>query len=293
MSKQIVHGFRRGSFFDPTTADVVQTNHLQAGGCSFVQEALDTGEADPTGGAYFGGDRSVLEWTFFDPDGTLYEQLRQWYEDETRISFVAEGLSRNVQWYERDRIDQCRRVDIQGSISEGRADGVYVRIVRTGHGSHDIHSNVNIVSHIGWADEDGDGVADGYSSDGDSLNFTNGVQALTESGSGLTVDGAISRRIPFPIAGATLLGSAEMIQLHGDGDNFIFLQVRDFSINSLLDASRLYNESGRRSVEAMTPPNTFYLDLVPLRLQQVDAQGTAKIKDPALRTDDSDEYIVR
>ena len=287
----IVHGFRRGSFYNPATGTVVQTNHLRASGCSFLQEALDTGETDPTGGLYHGGDRSVLEWTFYDPDGTLYEQLKTWQEATTRLSFVAEGLSRNVQWYETDRLDQCRRVDVQGSASEGRADVVYVRMVREGHGTHDIHANVNLLAYLGWEDANGDGVPDRYTPVNlANMDFTTGTfAAYGPAGTA----GRLERDIIFPITGAELTLSVQFDQLHADGDTFCTLVAEDYNGSTLTGSSEMHTSTGRKEQSLVTPSNAWAIAMQVVRTLNVTTQSQRfKILYPALRADGSDEHTL-
>lgn len=288
----ITHGLLKGALWDPadTSTPPVQINDLVTDNedDTFFEGpiALDDGQHDSTGGLYTGGERNTLRLTFKD-DGTVYDQLKTWYDAGTRLSAVCLGRNKNVQWYETDRLSVLKPVTLQGRV-QGHADVYVLEMVREDE-SPDIHSDVNLLAKHGWEDSDSDNVADGYTFDGGqtSTSFSGGVQSASDDA---TYTDLVTT-IDFPIEGATLTMSTNYTALHGSATNAVLVRTEDSSGTVLTTTDNNVGSTGRHTAEITTPANTHTIRVMPMRLKSVSASGTASVKNPALRVDGSDEYI--
>jgi len=155
--------------YDSATGTTVQIDKIAANSFDFSQDRHDTGERDAFGARIPQSDVSRCSFQFIDSDGSKALQLQAWESNRTRVSLVAVGAGRCVQWYESDRI-KISRPSLSG-ITKGRGDLFDLVIERSGHGRHAIYSNTNLLAHINgvgsssWQHVSG-GVALGYSTEG-------------------------------------------------------------------------------------------------------------------------------
>jgi hypothetical protein len=88
--------WRKASFFDPDTGDVVQFNHLIPDQSSWKADPIKT---EDTLGSVYGGREYALEVGAVDIDGDKQDLLRQWTTAATPIqAAVANMGGKNVLW---------------------------------------------------------------------------------------------------------------------------------------------------------------------------------------------------
>ena len=291
----ISHGLLIASFYNPDDGTVVQCNSLAADACEFEQDDAEADRHDPTGGAYYAGDVSTLRIRFKDSTGSLFSQLETWKNDGTRISAVVAGKHKNVQWYERDRISVLKPVPIQGRV-RGQADLYDIELRRTGHGTHNIHGNTNLLDYLGWKDENSDNTPDNYTTglaSSSGLDFSSGVFSFFgDTGGGAQF---ISKMVVFPIEGLTFTISTDVQQLHDDGNTLQAMYGKDFSgTNLVVNDSTVIAQTGRASIEITTPANLYKVNAYPVLVSGVTTLNSKlQVADPALRLDGSDQYVAQ
>ena len=143
-----ISGLRAISFFDDTSGSategtVVQCNDIDEQG-EFYTGGLESEERDPTGGPVYAGDESFVEVMVYDLDAIA--QLEAWMRAGTRVRMVAAGYQHNIQWYEYDKLEVRKTI----FVGAGRRNKATIRMRRMGHGSHNIHGNVNLLAYLGW-----------------------------------------------------------------------------------------------------------------------------------------------
>jgi len=257
-------------------------------------------DEDPEGATIFSAFESTWELSAFDIEGV--DQAETWMTEHTPVKGVAVLEDAFVIWDEPTRI-VSKDTLTPGEAALVRGDYVMRRAVgdRTDHGVYLTRNallplapeNANGELAGGWADTDGDGTPDGYTeADLTSTSFSSGVYEaygdIAPAGGDLQVD------LDFPVEGAEVTLSVDVVQLHDDGDTRITLTTLDKNGAFLTIERTTVTSPGRASVSITTDPDTHYLRVQPLDLNFVTAQNAkAKIKDPCLRVDGGTAYVPK
>jgi len=255
---------------------------------------------DPDGATVFSAFESMWELSAYDLDGR--ETAEGWMTAHQTVKGVATLQDAFLVWDEPTRIVQSDSLPV-GEAALVRADYVMRRALgdRTGHGVYltrnlllplaPVDSNGELAG--GWADVDRDDTPDGYTeSDLSQTAFSNGVyEAFGDTATG---GGNLYADRPFPVGGATVTLSVDVTQLHGDGSTRISLITLDQNKAFLSTERTTVTSPGRSFVTITTDPGTHYLRVQPLDLNSVTAlNAKAKIKDPCVRIDGSDQYVPK
>jgi len=255
---------------------------------------------DPDGATVFSAFESTWELSAFDLEGQ--DVAEGWMTAHEPVQGVAVLEGAFVIWDEPTRIVQ-RDALSPGEAALVRADYVMRRALggRTSHGVYLTRNALFPLAPVdgngelagGWADVDRDDVPDGYTEDDlQSGAFSNGVyEAFGDTATGT---GELPTDLVFPVEGATVTLSVDVTQLHDDGDTRISLITLDSNKAFLSTQRATVTSTGRSSVTITTDPGTHYLRVQPLDLNGVTAQNAkAKVKDPCLRVDGSDQYVPK
>lgn len=292
-------GLQAMSFYNPSAGDVVQVDGKFVHSFDFTQErgGGDRGPESPTGGTVAVGDFSELEVEFSDVGNK--SQLETWQTGDTPISFVAAGEQAAIQWYETDVITELEEVP---NFSEhGNVNRLRVRMVREGHGIHDIHKNTNLLRaanhQVGstflndsWQDSDGDNVADGYSSTSASNeSFSGNEQSFDTNASGNTCD--VRVEIELPVSQIDITLSSNLTQLHSSEDDRIAIVTKDFSGSQLSVPATKVSSTGRKSLTHTTDSSIYSVQLRTHQVLSPTSTETVKHKLPALRLDGGTTHV--
>ena len=286
-----ISGLRKASWYNPDTGTVVQANDLAEDGEFYTRAIEDPDDQTATGEAPYAGDESYCELMIFDM--SLLPQLKAWKENDVRVSMVAAGVQQNIQWYERDLLYKVKPVY---PVAAGRRNHINVVMQRTGHGAHDIYGNVNLLAHLGWADEDNDDLADGYElQDGMSAkNFGTDGNGNEDVQSVETGEKFAEMYAPliFPVSNLRLTLSVEITQLHNDGEQQLAIQQLDYNGGNTTIKDGPYTSKGRKSLEVDI--DSFAYTLLNFILATGGAVGSLDDihgRYPAIRVDGSDQYV--
>ena len=140
-----------------------------------------------------------------------------------------------------------------GAWTKGRADRWDFEIMREGHGQHAIYRQANLLAHVGWADSDSDGEADGYTahepgSGTSTFTFASGAQSIeADELSGIYYDLVL----PFQSAALSLTLSVLIESLHSASSSYsLRLQWLNFAGTALQSSVATPTSTGRQSVIA-------------------------------------------
>ena len=86
--------------------------------------------------------------------------------------------------------------------------------------------------------------------------------------------------------------SENRVQLHPNGDDVLKADLLSFGGGVLSSVSSAVGSTGRASLDISLPSNIYTLIVYVVRADAVTATGTIKGRDPALRSDGSDEYVA-
>jgi len=259
-----------------------------------IREPL-TPDSDPEGNPYFGGFRSEIEFAGVDLDD--HSQADTYMADNTLVKAVGVTPDLVLQWYHADRVLARHALSpAESALVQGR----YVMQRAAGDQSdHDVYLGRNGLVHLapengGWADTDSDGTPDGYTE----LALVNTAfsAGVYEAGVDpvLGGNGRLKVQIPFPVDNVELTFSVEVAQLHDDGDTAIGVQTRDASKSIISGYFKTLQSTGRKSVTFTADAGTYFLDVQPLEITNASNDNQkAKIKNPALRVDGSDQYVAK
>lgn len=287
-----MHGFRVAALYRPDTGAVVQLNNLVADGCSYEAKPLEGSRAETAqGNAYDGGQTRELRLRSL---GTAErETLQAWYDAGVPVRCVALAAvpgGFNVQWYESVRMQSFKAITIGGK-AEGRADAFDV-VLYTDNPRAAVYRQANLVAHLGWADANADGVADGYTFTGGTAGaatFTGGQQQIYQSSG----DRALTVDLELPISGIVLTASVLAAFVHNGGATTTgSVDARSFAGTSLGATTAALVQNVRTSaVLASTPAGTYTVRLTALRVQGGSSAATSSAQQVALRADSSAAYL--
>lgn len=290
----LTHGIHTISLYDHQGNNkVVQLNALVPDQSTFNLRQQNEGPTTPQGNRYNAGLMSEVDFVFLDVDGVA-GSIETWQSNDTPVRLVAAGANKNILW-EEDTIPNIQPIEIEGAVG-GRSDAYRVQMThRTGRGdTHDIWGLANLLAKLGtradsWVDNDGDGLADGYSlnSTANSTSFSNNEQTIS--------DDADSQffvvNVQFPISGVTFTFSNRYVSLHGSADDEIQLLEKDSSGTVLSKINNTVTSTGRKSVSLTTSSNIYELNVSVVRFLNVTASGSTTVKLPALRTDGKTTHL--
>ena len=287
-----ISGLRKASWYNPDTGTVVQANDLAEDGEFYTRAIEDPDDQTSTGESPYAGDESYCELMVFDM--SLLPQLKAWQENDTRISMVAAGVQQNIQWYERDLVN----VKPVYPVAAGRRNHINVIMQREGHGAHDIHGNVNLLSHLGttadpWTDADGNGFPDGWEnrySPWDNTFFGSDTFEGHAPTNGAKT--AVNINLTFPVAGVSVTLSSKITKIHDDGLQRLRILDKDYSGSNLSIHDNNLSSTGPKTIGIETGDNSYSMIVHPLMVQDATAQNTkAGVKEPSLRVDGSDKFV--
>lgn len=215
------HGIERVAVYDPADGTTVQFSDVEAGNSNVNPgQQAENDQQDPSGNRYYGGDLSEAQIRARDSGGLL-AQLRTWLAANTRLSYVFQGPSFCVLWYETDRLMNPKPITIEGR-AVGRADFVDFGTRREGHGEHAIHRQVNLLRHLADA-------------------------------SGSTYD----QTIVFPLQGPLLTAS---VSATAGTTGTITIRAKNFAGATLISSQATLGE-GRNSTGITLPANTYQVQV--------------------------------
>lgn len=274
---------------------MVPIPNLNAASFRFEQGPYDSGEVGPHGNPRWRSDASSCGFEFVD-DGTAAETLRLWMNTGVRVSLVAIGLAKCIQWYERDHFT-VYPIPLQGAAT-GRADLFRFDINRQGHGRHNIHNRQNLLSHVGtfgtggWSDTTANNLVDGYNStSGPTYAFASGVQSTTHDAAdhGPYVDIVL----PVRLASLSLVYFSEVTALHAQVSNAtVRVDQRNFAGTQVATKETSPGATGRTTVTFTPDADLYTLRLWPGQTPGgISVSGTVSCKDPGLRVDGGTAYV--
>lgn len=151
-------------------------------------------------------------------------------------------------------------------------------------GDADIQQSVNAATP--WADLDGDGLADGYSTGATTTSFSGGVQTI-----GAATNFNLSKILLLPFEGLMLEMGVTFDVLHADGQNEMRIIVRDINNNAIQTDNLLVNSTGRHTLTSVLPANAHTINFQPIRVSGVTVETTpAQISQPTLRIDNNEWF---
>lgn len=158
----------------------------------------------------------------------------------------------------------------------------------TGLYSGGVWSGQNLIGNYSWADNDGDGLANGWSETGfTSVSFSAGQQTL-EAG---TTPVSFANRIVFPFEGEQVTLSINIDSITGDySENtirIVFLDSSGSSISPINDHP--ITSTGRVSLTLTVPEGTVQLS-AQVRMSSNTGTVINEVSDPMLRVGASTEY---
>lgn len=257
-------------------------------------------DEDPEGATIFSAFESTWELSAFDLDGV--DQAETWMTAHSPVTGVAVLEDAFVIWDEPTPI-VSKDTLTPGEAALVRGDYVMRRAVgdRTDHGVYLTRNallplapeNADGELAGGWADLDRRGVPDGYTEvDLTSTRFSSGVYEAY--GDTAVAGGDLQVDLDFPVEGAEVTLSVDVLQLHDDGDTRVTLTTLDENGAFLTTERTRVTSTGRASVSITTDPGTHFLRVEPLDLNSVTAQNAkAQIKDPCLRVDGGTAYVPK
>lgn len=285
-----MHGFRVASIYRPDTGAVVQLNNLVHDSTQYEKVPIEGSRSeDAHGNAFEGGSNHLFKIRAL--GATERDTLQVWYDAGVKVRCVALAAAPdgpNVQWYEDVRMQSFKPVTIGGK-AEGRSDAFDV-VLHSDNPRASIYRQVNLVGHLGWADADANGVADGYvagGTDAVGLSFASGEQRITQA-SGVR---NVVATIELPIAGVTVTGSVLATALHASATENLNVSAYSFAASSLGGTDAALVASPARSSQAQaTPAGTYTIGFAVLRVSGGSGSSMAAVKDAALRADASTVY---
>lgn len=285
--------WKKASVFNPLTGDVALMTTL-IGGETFLAPQEEITQ-QTTNGNYVSQWRHRVQFACSDWDA--FDTLQGFKDGHIKVQAVAAAESlncANLQWYESVKIKELRKVP-----KPRRADGDSHFIVVLEHEGDEnaaIFNNVNLLHQTnvngvvvnGFVDNDGDDLADGWTTTANYKDFTAGVQTIGRTGSTASVSFELTGII-FPIPNLDLTYSDEWTE-----EGFSSVQrvtQRDFSGTSLGTKENSAN-TNRNDIPISTATTFYSWDYVGPRLNTADAGENVKIKEVCIRTDGSKEYIA-
>jgi hypothetical protein len=272
-----ISGFTAFSIYAPATGTVVQVGEAQMSDeAQFTKEEVEPDRTDPSGAHDYAAHHCLFEaeiWSFAGAD-----QLKAWAEDGTPVCVVAAGTERNLQWYEPARL-HFTATPVVGA--HGETNRLGLRLERK-QAHPRIWAQVNLLAHLGWTDDDGDNVADGYLlHNASDPVFSDGEQRLQSSGSG-----RLQTEIVFPVAQSDLTLSVLPLQ---DPDDHLQVQLKSFTYDGA-HVSLAYHDiqaadlGHRQAAENSGSGSVYKFKVFPLF-------GSGTVSNPSLRTDGRSDYV--
>lgn len=286
--------WKKASVYDPATGDVALMTTLIGGDTFLAPQEEITQET--TNGNYLTGYRHRVQIASSDWDA--YATLVGFVAAHTKVQAVASAESlncANLQWYESVKIKSLHKVP-----KPRRADGdshFIVILEFEGDENAAIFNNVNLLHQVnvsgkiitGWVDNDGDGVADGYTKAGGTGTFALSTQSISASADIIF----LNRSIKFPIFANKLTLSVDRIKLHGFGANQLLSSLTQFNESEVAAFVSVISSTGRRVLESLVTSPSFYMISIRIaRVANITALDEVQEKNPCLRTDGSSEYIA-
>lgn len=278
MSRQLSRGgYRRFVIYDPTDLDTkaqirdalppstIQRQHRFFQAASGVRRVRRRQEV------------LTLPITDFDP---IYV-ARRFADQETKVNGILLGFERHVQFYENTFADWVPSHAAPGSLN---ADALTLwNSLR----DSDVFHNHSLTAYKGWADDDSDGVADGWTiSDEDSSTFTDDVQEITSSSQ---MDFQLT--VPFPIDGIQLRFVVDVTQVHPSADTTLRIEARNSSGTATSSAEESVSSTGDSSVSLTTDSDTVEVRVI-VRTENHTSSGTVKFQFPSLVTPPRSQSIL-
>lgn len=292
-------GIHTVSFYDNNMIDdgdphVQQVNDIKSGqGEIIIGNPIEGVNLDAGGANVYSGFENHLELAVYDM--AVQEQLEYWMKQGRKINMVGAGEQNAIMWHSDTRVKVLPR---QFPMF-GNKNYLNVEMHRSG-GNPAIRQGVNLLDmavkirgyETGWQDSDNDDLADGYEESNGSvaISFIDQVQTLET----INASSRLEYLFTFPITGIPVTISSLITEFHPEGTNQIGIIFRDKTssvISSLADTAALNPE--RSTLSAYTANNSYILTAAPLRhpTSDIETTGQAKMKNPALRLDGSDEYV--
>lgn len=239
-------GIQKVSIYDPATGTVVQCNNVSTD-AEFNKSGFET--ENSKGQMLYSGDESSFEFTSFDEN--IFTQLEAWMKAETDLNMVVLGVDENILWYEPSKIT-VNKIYLP---AVGNRNGYRIKISKKG-GLHNIYTGANMLYLLnGWADADINGIADNYTKAGVSTTtFVAPYQQITAS-AGATGLLFTAPDFIFPIAGAKLQLSTNIILFSGESSGLNITAVLKSFAGATLQSESIIITTGL--IEFVTPAN-FY-----------------------------------
>jgi len=272
------HHVQAISFYRPDTGETAQFNLIE--GATFEVVSKPLMQVIQAGKKITVQELVTLKVTVF--DFAFIDMLTTWQDNYIPVQAVAAG-SPNLQWYESGYLRITSEMKASEGLTKLTLELEAVQVLN----NKNIHMNENLLAYLGWADANGDGVADGYlnvNSVLTNLSFANSVQQFT-SGVGGTSDFR-SSDVVFPIDGVGLTQSVNYIQ-NDEPSSRIQVKQRDYSFATIATStSLLYVAIGIQVNLFKTLPELFSLGQSYFYRSPATGQ-IVRLSNPALTTNGS------
>ena len=242
------------SFYNPADGTVVQFNRIHQ---DSDFRKLGSDEEDAAGSGVFQGEEAILELVVYADDQAKLDQIRAWQEAETPVRFMALGSSSSIIW------DESRPLTIEEPVSMSplSRSTASIRMMATDvqlpiwTGKNLLHGAVIVRGFdAGWADNDSDGVADGFTADSEHWSFTNGQQVF--DGSGVAEIFEITRN--FPVSNIDLTLSFNVVALGATENTQTRVFIDDFGATQLsFEQLGDIDATGIRKLQFITPADAY------------------------------------
>ena len=263
----ITQGGYQGITIYNGTTDFVSTRGIRDVNVSIEPEYVDLANGLRRPISY----RRVVSMTIV--DHSVYDQLVTWADALTAVQFVLVGQSKCLQGYDDTYINLVDQFNPFGDVN-----GFRIELVNTKY-SPTWYTNTNLLWSIGWADGvDSGEIPDGYTFDETSVTWS---ESLTDGVLKFSlVDVAVNnnnvatlyRDVILPFPGIDVTASTEITDIDNMPSSrvtigFQFFDIAGASISST--ESNVGGSTGRKSITATLPANTYKVRVFAVRLNDV------------------------
>lgn len=292
----ILNGIKAVVIYDFSAKESVQIENVLANTFDFSQDFHSTGEAGPSGEALTQSHVSAVAFSFIDSTGTLAKKLESWMNSRTRVSLVAVGAGRNLQWYESDHFVMTQPA-LTG-ITTGRGDVYTFTMRRVGHGRHLIYSSANLLAYINSIGEsswvNSAGTAKSYTSLGlGTLSWDIGDNSQSVDHNAEDAGIYIDILFPVQIAGIDMNLTTEIVDLHSETSTakFELISLDSTGAEIANTASEPGTVGRHRLTHSLAADDMWWLRVVPIATPSgITLTNIVEGKEPALRTDTSNLF---
>jgi hypothetical protein len=251
------------------------------------------------GEVYFNKTTATADIRVLKPTGNTYSgqsnvgQLKEWADNNEDVYAVGVTVGNQIIYLGDKDSSTPFKISVNEQLSD--SDVFAVKITGSGGVGFDSISGLyeggfwvgkNLLGAYEWADNDGDGIANGFiSSNFSSESFTSGVQSLD---SGLT-EGNFERSFYYPFAGDEIT-FAVTVDTYPVGENIALLEVESTTKDGTTDSqTQDFDLAGDYSVSLTTPTDVSYITV---RISQRAAATTVtgEYSNPMVSLDGSTTY---